>query len=53
MKVYVDDKQIILVGKAWEIRQKLREYSHQFEYVQQWTAAITKSIDLYKLPQKM
>ncbi|MBM7701644.1 Z-ring formation inhibitor MciZ [Metabacillus iocasae] len=36
MKVYVQEKQIILIGKAWEIRQKLKEYSQHFEYMDEW-----------------
>ncbi len=30
------DKGITLTGKSWEIRQKLKEYSKQFETVEQW-----------------
>jgi hypothetical protein len=33
MKVYVHEKGVIMVGKAWEIRQKLIEYRKQFETV--------------------
>jgi hypothetical protein len=36
MKVYVHEKGVILVGKAWEIKQKLLEYRKQFETVQAW-----------------
>jgi hypothetical protein len=36
MKVYVHEKEIIMVGKAWEIRQKLIEYRKQFETVKAW-----------------
>ena len=37
MKIYVHDKGVILSGKAWEIRQKLKEYgkSH-FQFVSDW-----------------
>jgi hypothetical protein len=36
MKVYVHEKGVILVGKAWEIKQKLIEYRKQFETVEAW-----------------
>jgi hypothetical protein len=36
MKVYVHDKGVILVGKAWEIRQKLAEYQRKFNKVEDW-----------------
>jgi hypothetical protein len=36
MKVYVHEKGIIMVGKQWEIRQKLIEYQKQFETVKAW-----------------
>ncbi|PMC39499.1 Z-ring formation inhibitor MciZ [Bacillus sp. UMB0899] len=36
MKIYRLDKGIILVGKAWEIRTKLKEYSRMYETVNEW-----------------
>ncbi|AKP79402.1 MULTISPECIES: Z-ring formation inhibitor MciZ [Priestia] len=48
MKVYVHEKQIILVGKAWEIKQKLKEYGEQFQYVDEWTNAISQNFNSYK-----
>lgn len=36
MKIYRLDKGIILVGKAWEIRTKLKEYSHLYATVYEW-----------------
>jgi hypothetical protein len=36
MKVYVHDKGIILVGKGWEIVQKLKEYNKEYSTVAQW-----------------
>jgi len=36
MKIYRLDKGIILVGKAWEIRTKLKEYSHLYGTVYEW-----------------
>ncbi|MDQ0244326.1 hypothetical protein J2S09_001892 [Bacillus fengqiuensis] len=39
MKVYVVDNGIILVGKAWEIRAKLKEYGKKYESVSSWIEA--------------
>jgi hypothetical protein len=36
MKVYVHEKGVIMVGKVWEIKQKLLEYNKQFKTVKQW-----------------
>ncbi|MFC0271503.1 Z-ring formation inhibitor MciZ [Metabacillus herbersteinensis] len=36
MKIYRLEKGIILVGKAWEIRAKLKEYSRKYKTVQEW-----------------
>ncbi|MDR7075201.1 hypothetical protein J2Y03_000189 [Neobacillus niacini] len=36
MKVYVHDKGIILVGKGWEIIQKIKEYNKEFSTVSEW-----------------
>jgi len=47
MKVYVHEKQIILVGKAWEIKQKLKEYGEQFQYVDEWMNAISQNFNSY------
>ena len=41
MKVYVEGKQVILVGKAWEICQKLKEYGAHFQYVHEWVSSIS------------
>ncbi|KPB03038.1 Z-ring formation inhibitor MciZ [Bacillus sp. CHD6a] len=40
MKVYVRPNNIVLVGKAWEIRNKLKEYSHRHVYVKTWINSI-------------
>ncbi|MCM3597050.1 MULTISPECIES: Z-ring formation inhibitor MciZ [Bacillaceae] len=37
MKIYLLDKGVVLVGKAWEVREKLKEYSRKYETVEQWT----------------
>jgi hypothetical protein len=36
MKVYVHDKGIILVGKGWEVLQKLKEYNKEYVFVSEW-----------------
>jgi hypothetical protein len=36
MKVYVHEKGITLVGKGWEVLQKLKEYRKEFENVSDW-----------------
>jgi hypothetical protein len=36
MKVYVHEKGIILVGKGWEVVQKLKEYNKEFPTVAEW-----------------
>lgn len=42
MKVYVHNKGVILVGKAWEIKQKLIEYQRHFEMVKDWVDVLKK-----------
>ncbi|MGM0834844.1 MAG: Z-ring formation inhibitor MciZ [Bacillota bacterium] len=36
MQIYVRPNSIVLVGKAWEIRSKLREYAKKYGTVQEW-----------------
>ncbi|MGZ4161159.1 MAG: Z-ring formation inhibitor MciZ [Neobacillus sp.] len=36
MKVYVHEKGIILVGKGWEVLQKLKEYNKDYVTVTDW-----------------
>ncbi|MDQ0225018.1 hypothetical protein J2S02_001347 [Metabacillus niabensis] len=36
MKIYRMEDRIILTGKAWEIRAKLKEYSEVYSRVQEW-----------------
>jgi len=42
MKLYVHKKGIILVGKAWEIREKLIEYQQHYDGLQDWIQSIPK-----------
>jgi hypothetical protein len=41
MKVYVHDKGIILVGKGWEIVQKLNEYNKHYATVAEWVEDVS------------
>ncbi|MCM3704641.1 MULTISPECIES: Z-ring formation inhibitor MciZ [Cytobacillus] len=36
MKVYVHSRGIVLAGKAWEVREKLKQYSRQYVFVKDW-----------------
>ncbi|MEH7388224.1 Z-ring formation inhibitor MciZ [Bacillus sp. JJ1521] len=36
MKIVIGENRIALVGKAWEIRAKLKEYSRSYQTVQEW-----------------
>lgn len=40
MKIYVHDKGIVLVGKGWEVLQKLKEYSKYYSFVSEWTKSL-------------
>ncbi|MBE4910377.1 Z-ring formation inhibitor MciZ [Bacillus luteolus] len=44
MKIYITHNGITLVGKAWEIRAKLKEYSKQFDTVQEWIQSSEMSL---------
>lgn len=36
MKIYVHEKGIIMAGKVWEIRTKLKEYRKEYRLVKEW-----------------
>ncbi|MBM7651518.1 Z-ring formation inhibitor MciZ [Neobacillus cucumis] len=36
MKIYINEEGITLVGKAWEIVQKLKEYNKEYELLTDW-----------------
>ncbi|WP_099360606.1 Z-ring formation inhibitor MciZ [Fredinandcohnia onubensis] len=36
MKIVIGENRVVLVGKAWEIRAKLKEYSRSYRTVQDW-----------------
>ncbi|WP_083249095.1 Z-ring formation inhibitor MciZ [Bacillus solimangrovi] len=40
MKIYVNPTSITMVGKAWEIRAKLREYAKTYHTVADWRSDI-------------
>lgn len=42
MKIYVHDNGITLAGKAWEIKQKLKEYGKEHEFVKDWIRTVNK-----------
>ncbi|MFK9093165.1 Z-ring formation inhibitor MciZ [Bacillus salipaludis] len=42
MKVVVHEKGIILVGKGWEILQKLKEYNREYVSVSEWITNVTQ-----------
>ncbi|MDN3016626.1 Z-ring formation inhibitor MciZ [Paenibacillus sp. BSR1-1] len=42
MKVVVHEKGIILVGKGWEILQKLKEYNKDYTFVSEWVQNIVQ-----------
>ena len=44
MKVYVYHNGFIMAGKAWEIKQKLKEYSKEYVLVKEWTETVSKSV---------
>jgi hypothetical protein len=36
MKIYLLTKGVVLVGKVWEVRLKLKEYRQYYETIEQW-----------------
>lgn len=50
MKIYVHEKGITFVGKAWEIKEKLKVYQKSFTYVREWIDGTTND-DYYKEPK--
>ncbi|WP_216830465.1 Z-ring formation inhibitor MciZ [Alkalihalobacterium elongatum] len=42
MKVYITDKGVTLVGKAWQVKTILKQYMKKYETVEQWRNANTK-----------
>ena len=44
MKIYIFQNGVTLVGKAWEVREKLREYAKEFETVEQWVNGVNSNL---------
>ena len=42
MKVYILPNRVTLVGKAWQIRHKLKQYGKEYTTVQEWITATKK-----------
>ncbi|MFD0827698.1 Z-ring formation inhibitor MciZ [Neobacillus sp. M.A.Huq-85] len=42
MKVYVHEKGVILVGKGWEVLQKLKVYNKEFVNVSDWVKDVSQ-----------
>lgn len=36
MKIYMHEKGFIMVGKAWEIREKLKQYKQNYIFLKDW-----------------
>ncbi|WNF37919.1 Z-ring formation inhibitor MciZ [Bacillaceae bacterium IKA-2] len=36
MKVYIHETQVVLVGKAWQIKYLLKKYMNKYATVQEW-----------------
>lgn len=36
MKIYIHDKGVLFVGKAWEIREKIKYYRKFYPYLADW-----------------
>lgn len=50
MKIYVHEKGVTFVGKAWEIKEKLKVYQKSFSYVREWIDETTSG-DYDKKPK--
>ncbi|PLS01651.1 Z-ring formation inhibitor MciZ [Neobacillus cucumis] len=42
MKMYIHEQGITLVGKAWEIVQKLKEYNKEYGLVTNWVQDVSQ-----------
>ncbi|WP_175991138.1 Z-ring formation inhibitor MciZ [Bacillus sp. Marseille-Q1617] len=42
MQVIVEKNRVVLAGKAWEVRAKLKEYSKKYGTVKEWTETSIK-----------
>lgn len=46
MKIYVHGKGVILAGKAWEIKAKLKQARQSFELVEDWVDTVHRQPDV-------
>ncbi|MGM0899973.1 Z-ring formation inhibitor MciZ [Mesobacillus maritimus] len=44
MKVYVYENGFMMAGKAWEIKQKLKDYGKEYVLVKDWIESVSKSV---------
>jgi hypothetical protein len=42
LQVIIEKDRVILAGKAWEVKAKLKEYSRKYDTVKEWTTAADK-----------
>ncbi|MGR3764911.1 Z-ring formation inhibitor MciZ [Rossellomorea sp. NS-SX7] len=42
MQVIVEKNRVVLAGKVWEVRAKLKEYSKKYDTVKEWTETSIK-----------
>lgn len=40
MKIFVHHKGIVVVGKCWEVRAKLKEYSQKYYLLKDWVQSV-------------
>ena len=55
MKIFVHDHGVIISGKAWEIREKLKEYGNHYQFLSDWVEnssqnSISPSADRVRTP---
>ena len=51
MKIYVHQNGVTLVGKAWEIKEKLKTYGKSYAYVKEWIDDIAGSDNAQKVKE--
>jgi hypothetical protein len=42
LKIILQKNKVVLVGKSWEIRRKLKEYGNKYETVAEWLKVANK-----------
>ncbi|WP_227935071.1 Z-ring formation inhibitor MciZ [Alkalihalobacillus deserti] len=46
MKIYVHDQGIILAGKAWEVKAKLKQAKKSFDLVEDWVESVHRQTEV-------